>query len=550
VELDLPVQPDRPVLHDRAVTTLPARGTQIVPALAGAARPGTYDRRVIVAADPLLVRIVGGLQYLYQYPFGCTEQRIDLAGSELALKPYAPILNAAGVAGRIAQDVAGTLAEIAANTDADGLVAYWPHMPGSVLLTAWAFDFVVRAEAAGLPVDKAMRGRLQKVLEQALRSDYPHLFNREGVRERVAALWSLAEGGDVQPAYAAELARRAGQFATESVAQIASAIQGLPAAEHALLPPLEDEMWNRVQTRLLHGDTIYAGLTDMPADPLILPSEARGLAEVLRAVAVTTPQEPRLGLLKAGLLRIADGDGWGNTNATAFALRALAASWQKPGEDIPVNFALPGADDRQGVISAATPLVAASTSVPGPVSITTASSGDRLALLTDTTYVPAPLGAVAKASPHGFVVGRQFFRVPAAGPMERLEAGADGSVALKAGDVVEEVDEVVNPEPRTNVAWRLPMAAGMEPLNPNLATSPASAQPSAGPTLSPDYAAYNDDQVLVVYMTLPQGTFTFRSRMRATVPGSYTAPPASAETMYQAGVIGYSDGARIAVTPP
>ncbi len=548
VELDLPVQPDRPVLHERVVTTLPARGSQIVPALAEPARPGTYNRSVIAAADPLLVRIVGGLQYLYQYPFGCTEQRMDLAGSELALKPYAPILNAAGVAGRIAQDVAGTLAEIAANTDADGLVAYWPHTTGSVLLTAWAFDFVVRADAAGLPVDKALRGRLAHVLEQALRSDYPHLFNREGVRERVAALWALAEGGDLQPAYATELARRAGQFATESVAEIAAAIERLPAPDHALLPPLENELWNRVQTRLLHGDTIYAGLTDQPADPLILPSETRGLAEVIRAVAVTTPQEPRLGLLRAGLLRLADGDGWGSTNATAFALRALAASWQQPGQDIPVSFALPGAAT-QGVISVATPLVQASTPVAGPITITTAGSGDKLALLTDTTYVPTPLGALAKAVPHGFVVGRTFYRVPAAGPMERLQAAADGSVHLAVGDVVEEVDEVVNPAPRTNVAWRLPMAAGMEPLNPNLATSPANAQPSAGPTLSPDYAAYGDDQVLVVYMQLPQGSFTFRSRMRATVPGSYTAPPASAETMYSAGVIGYSDGARLAVKP-
>ncbi len=549
VELDLPVQPDRPVLHERVVQSLPARGTQTVPALRDAARPGTYARSVIVAADPLLVRIVGGLQYLYQYPFGCTEQRMDLAGSELALKPYAPILNAAGVEGRIAQDVAGTLAEIAANTDADGLVAYWPHTTGSVLLTAWAFDFVVRAEAAGLPVDQAMRGRLQKVLEQALRSDYPHLFNRESVRERVAALWALAEGGDLQPAYATELARRAGQFATESVAEIATAIAGLPAADHALLPPLEAEMWNRVQTRLLHGDTIYAGLTDLPADPLILPSETRGLAEVLRAVAVTTPQEPRLALLRSGLLRIADGDGWGSTNATAFALRALAASWQKPGEDIPVAFALPGAGARQTVISAQTPLVQARTALAGDITVTTAGAGDQLALLTDTTYVPTPLGAVAKAVPHGFVVGRVFYRVPAAGPMQRLEPGADGGVALKQGDVVEEVDEVVNPEPRTNVAWRLPLAAGLEPLNPNLATSPANAAPSAGPTLSPDYAAYGDDQVLVVYTALPQGTFTFRTRMRATVPGTYTAPPASAETMYQSGVIGYSDGARLVVNP-
>jgi uncharacterized protein YfaS (alpha-2-macroglobulin family) len=546
-ELDLPIRPDRPVLHLRAVDTLAVPGTRTIPPLEDSARPGTYERSIIVAADPLLVRIVGGLQYLLDYPFGCTEQRISLAGSELALKPYLPILAAAGVGDRMAGDVASTLAEIALNTDPDGLVAYWPHTAGSVILTAWVFDFVVQAQAAGFPVDQAMRKRLQKVLEQALRSDYPRLFALEAVRERSAALWALAEGGDIQPAYATELARRAGQMATETIASVTSAVARLPAENHALLPALTDELWRRVQTRLDHGETVYAGLTDQPANPLILPSETRGLAEVTRAVAATSPQEPRLALLRAGLLRIADGDGWGSTNATAAALRALAASWQRPGADTHVNFTLPNAPNQAGTIAAATPLLQATTHQVGQIGITATGQAGPLALLTDTTYVPAPLGALAHAAPHGFVIGRTLFRVPDTGPMERLEAAADGSLHLKTGDVIEEVDEVVNPEPRTNVALRLPMPAGMEPLNPNLATAPANAAPSAAPSQVPDYASYGDDEVLAVYQTLPAGTLTFRTPMRATVAGSFTEPPAQVETMYKMGVSGGSDGARVVI---
>ena len=549
VELDLPVQPDRPVIHDRVAATLPERGTTLIPPIAEPARPGTYSRSVVVAADPLLVRIVGGLQYLVQYPFGCTEQRIDLAASELALKPFAPILSAAGVNNRIAQDVASTLAEIAANTDADGLVAYWPHTNGSVLLTAWAFDFLIQAETAGLPVDKALHARLQKVLGQSLRSDYPRLFAPEAVRERVAALWALSEGGDPQPAYATELARRAGQFSTGSIAEIAAAIMKLPAGSHALIPALNDLIWQRVQTRLQDGQTVYAGLTDEPADPLILPSEAQSLSRVTRAIAITAPGETRLPLLRDGLMRIADGDGWGSTNATAAALRALAATWQKPREELPVNFALPGVNDRQGVISADTPLLQQTTGAAGPIAITVASNGNHLALLTDTNYVPVPLGSAARAAPHGFVIGRTFLRVPATGPMEQLQPGPGGAVQLKTGDVIEEVDEFVSPEAKTNVAITLPMAAGMEPLNPNLATSPANAAPSAGPTLPPDYASYGDDQVLVVYETLPSGTYTFRTRMRATIPGTYTAPPAAIQAMYHETTNGSSDGAGIVIAP-
>ncbi len=549
-ELTLPIRPDRPVLHERATATMAAHASQTIPALADTARPGTYQRSVVVAADPLLVRIVAGLHYLLEYPFGCTEQRMALAGSELALKPYLPILNAAGAGGHISADVASTLAEIAGNTDADGLVAYWPHVPGSVLLTAWALDFAVQAGQAGYPVDHAMRGRLQHVLEQALRSDYPHLFAREQVRERAAALWALAEAGDLQPAYASELARRAPMLASESLAEVIVALDKLPAADHAVLPGLEDEMWQRVQTRLRDGQTVYGGLTDSPADPLILPSEARGLADVTRAVAIVTPHEPRLGLLRDGLLRIADADGWGSTNATASALRALAASWQRPGADIPVSFALPGQPVPQaGTISADTPLLQAATRTPGPITVGTGGGDSALSLLTDTTYVPAGLGSTAKASAHGFVVSRQLFLVPATGPMRRLEPGADGAIHLAVGDVVEEADEVVNPEARTNVALRLPLPAGMEPLNPNLATSPANAAPSAAPSQAPDYASYGDDEVLAVFQTLSPGTLTLRTRMRAMVSGGFTQPPAQIETMYQEGVNGSSDGVRVVIGP-
>jgi uncharacterized protein YfaS (alpha-2-macroglobulin family) len=88
----------------------------------------------------------------------------------------------------------------------------------------------------------------------------------------------------------------------------------------------------------------------------------------------------------------------------------------------------------------------------------------------------------------------------------------------------------------------------MEPLNPNLATAPASAAPSAAPTLAPDYASYGDDEVLVVYQTLPAGSFIVRTRMRATIAGRFTEPPAQVETMYQAGITGNSDGARIVIS--
>ena len=99
------------------------------------------------------------------------------------------------------------------------------------------------------------------------------------------------------------------------------------------------------------------------------------------------------------------------------------------------------------------------------------------------------------------------------------------------------------------VAIAIPIAAGLEPLNPNLATAPAEATPSAGPTLAPTYTAFGDDSVLYVYESLPAGTYQFRFRARAGTTGSFTEPPATAEMMYRQGVIGASAGQRLAIGP-
>jgi len=151
---------------------------------------------------------------------------------------------------------------------------------------------------------------------------------------------------------------------------------------------------------------------------------------------------------------------------------------------------------------------------------------------------------------HGFVLTRARLRVPSGGgPMEVLSEGADGSVHLANGAIVEEVAELVNPEDRTMVALVLPIAAGLEPLNPALATAPAEAAPSAPATLAPTYTAFGDDAVLYVFETLPKGTYQFRFRAQAALPGSFTEPPATVETMYRAGITGASAGTRLVIAP-
>jgi uncharacterized protein YfaS (alpha-2-macroglobulin family) len=240
---------------------------------------------------------------------------------------------------------------------------------------------------------------------------------------------------------------------------------------------------------------------------------------------------------------LADGQGWGTSNATSAALRALAGAWRAPPSPIPVSIALPD-KSVNGTLEAHTPLLQGSTEKQGPAAVRAAPG---LAVLASTDLVQAEPGAKAHPAQNGLVVNRSFYRVVADHPLARIDPAPDGAYHFRIGDVVEEVDELQTLEDRTNLALHLPLAAGMEPLNPALATASAEATPSAPPTVAPSYARFGDDEVLNVWLAFARGTATLRMRLRATFTGTFTAPSAWAEALYNPGIAGNSAGAAIVV---
>lgn len=544
VELSLPLRPDRAPITERAFIDIPAQGSAALPASAAAIRPGSFAGRLTVAADPAIPRFVAGLNLLRAAPHPGPEQRLALVWAELALAALLP----ESIEARLEADLRAAIEAVRQATDENGLVAFRPRQKGSVWLTAQALRVLNEAAARQLAVDPALIERLSTVLGRALRSDSPVLLAGEELRERVAALLALAEAGKLEPAYTAELARRAALMPTETLAQAASALARLPMAEQAMLPGLMQALWGRVRLEQRQGALAYAGLAETGGNPLILPSEARGLAETMQAAARATPAEPRLALLRAGLLRLAGPEGWGNPNADAAALRALAANWAASGAEAAVSASLPGGEQR-AALSAAQPFASWALAGPGAGSLRNAGPAPALALA-ERRYTPAGPGAEAPAVEAGFVLTRTLFRVPpGGGPLERLAPGSDGAIHLAAGDVVEEQAELVSPEARVHVALSLPIAAGFEPLNPALATAPAEAAPSAAPSPEPGWSAYGDDAVTAVYQSLPAGTHRLAFRLRAQVPGRYTQPPGTAAMLYRPEVQGLSAGARIVVGP-
>lgn len=554
--VDLPIKADRNPTRLRQLVDLTNGTPLILPSVSQPVRQGTLKRSILLSTEPGLVRLMAGLDYLREYPFGCAEQRISAARAELAAKQFGAALEADQSGERLERSVKDTLTWIGGVTDQAGLVAFWPGMKGEVLPTAWSLSFMTEAAKAGFAVDPAQLATLKRSLKQALRSDYPNFVSSQSFNERAWALSALAAAGELDSGYAAELLRKTDYMSIEGVAQVRLALSSAPSVDPASLKVLDDALWKGIVIKQRNGQPVYGGLQEgNTSSPLILPSETRTIAEALRAVSSGSQPDPRRELLVTALVTLGSGDGWGTTNANAEAMLALsrfmASSTSDPVQAVSV--VLPGGA-QQISVGGDHALQKVIAKDAGAVTITSAGASDKqkLTVASDLTYLPVEDGSHVAPAFAGFVVTRTIAKLdPTGAPAKQQLLDKPGqTIALNVGDVVEDSVELVNPTERHHVAIVIPLAAGIEPLNPTLATAPPEATPSAEPTLAPSYMAFLDDQVAYFYETLPKGTFSFHFRGKAGVPGHFIQPAAYAQAMYDDAVNANGAGAMVVIDRP
>ena len=198
-EVALPLRPDRKLERSRILADLVQGAPLELPAVTEPYRPGTLKRSITIAAEPALVRLAAGLDYLREYPFGCTEQRISLTRAEIAGRQFRDLVLLDRGTDRTDADLAATVQWVKGAVDGNGLVAFWPGSSGSVTLTAWTVELLAEARDSWLVIEKQLFADLVKALKRALRSDYPFLLVGDPVAERVWALAALAASGEGDP---------------------------------------------------------------------------------------------------------------------------------------------------------------------------------------------------------------------------------------------------------------------------------------------------------------------------------------------------------------
>lgn len=555
--ISVPIKPDRRPVISRQLKTLNGGELMELSAVSEPVRPGTLQRALLISDQPALVRMAAGISYLMSYPYGCTEQRISRSRVMLASNRLDRLMNEKSDDQERERVIGETLRWIERAIDANGLVGYWPGSTGYVSVTAWATLFTLEARDAGFQVNSQLLDRMLTALQQSLRSDYRYFIQGAAYSERVWALNALAAAGRLDTAYAAELARRSDYLDLESTAQLTRLLSSSNSAEAKTLKMLNDRLWGGIVTRLYNGNEIYGGLqkTAMTAPREVLPSETRTISEVLRAVLTSSgDMTKKKQLLLDALTTLGQDDGWGSTNANAAALLALSEFLSQGNgavtQPVGVQF---GSSSESLTVGGQSPMVAVTRQSPLPVKVTLPTGATQsIVVRSETRYIPQQDGSHVTALAQGFVISRELQKiaVDSNAPPERTRLDKPAlQLALKVGDVIEEHVELVNPEDRHYVAVTVPLAAGMEPLNPALATAPPEAKPAGVLTLVPAYVEYLDDHMAYYYNTLPKGTYDFYFRTRATTPGSYTQPPAYAEMMYRQATAGNGNGARVIITP-
>ncbi len=565
-EVKLPLLPDRRPLVRRQLAELAAGESLEVAAIDEPVREGTLQRTLLLSDQPALVRMAAGLSYLMDYPHGCTEQRLSRARVYLGGERLDQLLQQEGDYDERKRAVQETIDWIDRVAHDDGTVGYWPGSDGYVSVTAWSTIFLIEARDGGFTVSQPLLQRMLGALKRSLRGDYRgRIFGGEYI-ERVWALYALARAGQIDAGYAAELARKSDYLNLESTALLAYALTNSDSATPAMQARLNQRMWDGVVVQLHQGRETYGGLQSWAsaAPRQVLPSETRTLSHLLRAVTLDRDGDAEGSgqakqLLLDAIVTLGQGDGWGSTNANASALLALTEALSQ-GVDTPVREATLTVDGQERTLKVGgdTPLQRLALAETSALRLTVVEGETErpLSARVETRYLPAAPGSEQAAEAAGFVLRRELQLVQSGRsevgeplPARRIALEEPGMrVEMKVGQVVEEHLELVNPEERHFVAVIVPLAAGMEPLNPALATAPPEAKPAGSNTLAPSYVAFLDDHMAYYYDALPKGTYHFYFRTRATIPGEFTQPAAYAEMMYQEAINGNGNGARIIVS--
>ncbi|MCH9683160.1 MAG: hypothetical protein K0V04_17125 [Deltaproteobacteria bacterium] len=517
----------------------------------------------ITTSSTAVQALTDAVLYLASYPFECSEQRASRVLAVAALRDVLQAFEAEDLPTpeQLLTAVERDIDSLRRMQADDGGFSFWGRGWRSwPYLTVHVTHALERAHAKGFSVPSATRARAQDYL----RNIEDHFDPKTPVEVRrvirAYALYVLRLAGSPNPDQAAAVVDETG-------------VEGLPLEALAwLLPTLHDDpsraaMVATIQRHLdnkvtetastAHFATAYAD-----GAHLVLHSDRHADALVLEALIATKPGSDLIPKLVRGLLDHRTAGRWSSTQENSFVLLALDRYFQEYEKTTP-NFvarawlgdAYAGEHRFRGRTTERHHIdipMAWLADHPGGQDLVLAKQGKgRMYYRVGLRYAPRDLQLPARDA--GFVVERRYEAVDDPTDVRR---DPDGTWRIAAGARVRVRLQMVADGRRYHVALVDSLPAGLEPLNPALATT-GSLPPDPTDDAADgwwwwrrtwyEHQNLRDERVEAFTSLLWSGVHDYDYVARATTPGVFVVPPPRAEEMYHPETFGRGRSDRVIV---
>ena len=532
-----------------------ASGAVVVPvALPGDVSARTGGLEVSLAATAL-AELSDAALYLLRYPHECNEQ---VASRMLSMMTLREVLGAFAMPGvptekELAEFLRADIDRLRGMQDADGAWGFWKQgEEPAPFLTVHVAHALARAQAKG----HAVPGVVLEKAGWALEDIRKLLRNEVGEASRRVIV-----------AYALYVRQKLGD---RDVKAARALYAEAPIARHSLetlawlLPVLGDSDESRAilrhfRERARESDGTVHFSDDAGDDGYwLLFAELRADAVILDALLTADPGSDLIPKLVRGLLAGRRRGRWSSTQDNVFALLALeryfevheraapefvARAWYGGKSAGEFGFKARTAGEQRTVVAMPELLRA------GGQELVLAKDGPgRLYWRVALQHAP---NGLAEPQDRGFRVARTYAAVDDPGDVRR---DADGTWRIRAGARVRVRLSLGTSVWRYHVALVDPLPAGLEAVDPALATSAADDDTTASQVGRRwwsrgwyDHDNLRDDRVEVFAADLEGGVHEYAYTARATTPGTFAAPPTRAEEMYAPAIAGRGAGERVLI---
>lgn len=522
----------------------------------------------VQTASTQLQALTDAVLYLATYPFDCAEQRASRILSIAALRDVLRAFASPDMPSEaaLAESMATDIRRLAQMQNDDGGFAFWERYHTSwPYLTVHVTHALVRAQAKGyaVPADVLERGlEYLRTIEQRYPAHYPPSV-RNAITSYALNVRALAGQADLSGARA--VMSRAGtldKLPVEAVGWLLGVFAGDKGGQRETTDIVKF-LTNRA-TETAGAANFTTSYSD--GAHLLLHSDHRTDGVVLDSLIEAAPKSDLIVKVVAGLLAHKKRGRWGNTQENVFALLALdryfrtyenitpafvARAWLGTSFVGEHTFRGRQTDTHETQIPMA--FLAKQGSKPSGTQdlILQKDGAGRMYYRIGMTYAPADLNL--PAADYGFVVERTYEPVDAPSDVTKKP---DGTWTFKAGAKVRVRLRMVAENRRYHVALVDKLPAGLEVMNPALATNgPIPDDPKAddaGPywwwsRTWYEHQNIRDERVEAFTSLLWEGVHEYTYVARATTPGNFVVPPAKAEEMYAPETFGRSAGDRVVI---